>query len=41
MDISKVSAGPNGPSDLHAIIEIPLGGVLVKYELDTRSNRDR
>ena len=37
MDVSKISAGPNQPSDLHAIIEIPLGGVPVKYELDKTS----
>lgn len=37
MDISKISAGPNPPSDLHAIIEIPVGGVPVKYELDKAS----
>ena len=37
MDISKISAGPNPPSDLHALIEIPVGGVPVKYELDKAS----
>jgi inorganic pyrophosphatase len=37
MDVSKISAGPNPPSDLHAIIEIPVGGVPVKYELDKKS----
>ena len=34
MDLSKISAGPNPPSDLYAVIEIPVGGVPVKYELD-------
>jgi inorganic pyrophosphatase len=33
MDITKISAGPNPPFDLHAVIEIPVGGVPVKYEL--------
>jgi inorganic pyrophosphatase len=37
MDVTKISAGPNPPSDLHAIIEIPVGGVPVKYELDKSS----
>src|SRR5215510_10038212 len=37
MDVSKISAGPNPPSDLHAIIEIPVGGVPVKNELDKAS----
>src|SRR5215510_2065275 len=34
MDITKISAGRKPPSDLHAVIEIPVGGVPVKYELD-------
>lgn len=37
MDISLISAGRNPPKDLHAVIEIPLGGVPVKYEMDKRS----
>jgi inorganic pyrophosphatase len=37
MDISKISIGPNPPHDVHVIIEIPLGGVPVKYELDKGS----
>jgi inorganic pyrophosphatase len=37
MDVTKITAGPNPPSDLHAIIEIPVGGVPVKYELDKKS----
>jgi inorganic pyrophosphatase len=37
VDVTKISAGPNPPSDLHAIIEIPVGGVPVKYELDKKS----
>jgi inorganic pyrophosphatase len=37
MDLSKISVGRNPPKDLHAVIEIPLGGVPVKYELDKGS----
>ncbi|HZD26274.1 MAG TPA: inorganic diphosphatase [Alphaproteobacteria bacterium] len=37
MDVSKISVGPNPPGDLHAVVEIPVGGVPVKYELDKAS----
>jgi inorganic pyrophosphatase len=37
MDIAKISVGRNPPKDLNALIEIPLGGVPVKYELDKES----
>jgi inorganic pyrophosphatase len=37
MNISKISSGRNPPIDLNAIIEIPVGGVPVKYELDKES----
>ena len=37
MDLSKISTGKNPPKDLHAVIEIPLGGVPVKYEIDKDS----
>lgn len=37
MDISKIPVGANPPHDLNAIIEIPMGGVPVKYELDKDS----
>jgi inorganic pyrophosphatase len=37
MDISKISIGPNPPKDIHVLIEIPLGGVPVKYEIDKSS----
>lgn len=37
MDISKISSGRNPPFDLHAVVEIPVGGVPVKYELDKSS----
>ncbi|MEY2956743.1 MAG: inorganic diphosphatase [Gemmobacter sp.] len=37
MDISKIPSGRNPPHDLNAVIEIPVGGVPVKYELDKES----
>jgi inorganic pyrophosphatase len=37
MDIDAISAGPNPPKDIYALIEIPLGGTPVKYELDKAS----
>ena len=37
MDITKISVGIDPPRDLHAIVEIPMGGVPVKYELDKAS----
>jgi inorganic pyrophosphatase len=37
MDVRQISPGRNPPKDLHAVIEIPLGGVPVKYEIDKAS----
>ena len=37
MDISKISIGEDAPNVVNAIIENPLGGVPVKYELDKDS----
>jgi inorganic pyrophosphatase len=37
MDLSAISVGPNPPTDVNAVIEIPLGGAPVKYELDKTS----
>ena len=37
MDLSKVTTGRNPPKEIHAFIEIPFGGVPVKYELDKNS----
>src|SRR5215471_15556987 len=34
MDVRHISPGRHPPNDLHAVIEIPLGGVPVKYEID-------
>ena len=37
MDLTRISAGANPPKDIHAVIEIPLGGVPVKFEIDKAS----
>ena len=37
MDIDKISIGENPPRDINVLIEIPQGGVPVKYELDKDS----
>ncbi len=37
MDISKIGIGEDPPRDVNALIEIPQGGVPVKYELDKES----
>jgi inorganic pyrophosphatase len=37
MDIAKVPVGKNPPYDVNVLIEIPMGGNPVKYELDKES----
>ncbi|WP_018291168.1 inorganic diphosphatase [Verrucomicrobium sp. 3C] len=37
MDISRIPIGGNPPHEVNAIIEIPQGGVPVKYEMDKQS----
>ena len=37
MDLSKIPPGVNPPWDLNVVIEVPLGGEPVKYELDKES----
>jgi len=37
MDVTKISTGRNPPKDVHVVVEIPLGGQPVKYELDKAS----
>ncbi|MEO0466440.1 MAG: inorganic diphosphatase [Pseudomonadota bacterium] len=37
MDISKISIGQAPPDDLNVIIEVPLGGEPIKYEIDKDS----
>lgn len=37
MDISKISSGQNTPDDINVLIEVPLGGEPIKYEIDKTS----
>lgn len=37
MDISKIPAGKTLPTDINVIIEVPLGGEPIKYEIDKDS----
>ena len=37
MDLSKIPVGRNAPFEVNAVIEIPLGGLPIKYELDKAS----
>ena len=37
MDIRKILIGESPPQDVNALIEIPQGGVPVKYKLDEES----
>jgi inorganic pyrophosphatase len=37
MDISKIPVGQNAPWDVNVIIEIPMGGEPIKYEVDKAS----
>lgn len=37
MDLSKIPAGRNPPTDINVLIEIPAGGLPVKYEMDKES----
>ncbi len=37
MDISKIEIGKSPPDDLNVIIEVPLGGEPIKYEIDKPS----
>ena len=37
MDLSKISSGQNPPDDLNVLIEVPLGGDPIKYEIDKAS----
>lgn len=37
MDMSKIKAGENPPFDINVIIEVPVGGDPIKYEMDKAS----
>ena len=37
MDLSKITPGVNPPKDINVVIEVPLGGEPIKYEIDKAS----
>lgn len=37
MNLSKIPAGVNPPEDINVVIEVPLGGEPIKYEVDKES----
>ena len=37
MDLAKIPIGRNPPYEINAVVEIPLGGLPIKYELDKAS----
>jgi len=37
MDLSKIATGQNPPDDINVLIEVPLGGHPIKYEIDKDS----
>ena len=37
MELARIPVGRDPPKDLDAVIEIPLGGIPVKYEFDVAS----
>ena len=37
MDLSKIQIGVNPPKDINVVIEVPLGGDPIKYEIDKPS----
>ncbi len=37
MDLSKITAGVNPPEEVNVMIEVPLGGEPIKYEIDKAS----
>lgn len=37
MDLSKIDVGVNPPKDINVVIEVPLGGDPIKYEIDKAS----
>jgi len=37
MDLTKIPTGPNPPDDVNVVIEVPLGGEPIKYEIDKAS----
>jgi hypothetical protein len=39
MQIESIAVGYNPPVDINVVVEIPMGGEPIKYELDKRSGR--
>ena len=37
MDLSKINTGLNPPEDVNVVVEVPLGGEPIKYEIDKAS----
>jgi inorganic pyrophosphatase len=37
MDLSKIATGQNPPDDVNVVVEVPLGGEPIKYEIDKPS----
>lgn len=37
MDLNKIEIGKNAPEDINVVIEVPLGGEPIKYEIDKPS----
>ena len=37
MDLNKIEIGKNPPTDVNVVIEVPLGGEPIKYEIDKAS----
>jgi inorganic pyrophosphatase len=37
MDLKKISIGANPPSEINVVIEVPIGGEPIKYEMDKES----
>ena len=37
MDITKIPTGQNPPDDINVLVEVPLGGHPIKYEIDKNS----
>ena len=37
MRIDKIATGRNAPDDVNVIVEVPVGGEPIKYELDKES----
>lgn len=37
MDLAKISTGQNPPDDVNVLVEVPLGGDAIKYEIDKAS----